>query len=186
MKRKRAKHREEPWPLAKLRSACSSAPVVWLALCDLAAERGTSVLTPTRELLVTLTGIVRRQTISEALTTLAKAGWVDRTIVPSFRDGTRKTLLRVTLRRKQRKSLHTGKTLGNENRCIRRGLRKQRKSLLDSYYVREARHKEPPPPSDESASAGREEHPSVRIEREKLEAIRAERAAEQQCHGLKS
>ena len=185
MKRKRkAKRRDEPWPLAKLRDTCPSAPVVWVALCDLAAERGTPVLTPTRKLLASLTGIERLRTISTALTTLAKAGWMDRTLVPSFRDGIRKTLLRVTLRRMGQKMTYTVKSLGVKKRPIRRSLRMGQKMTQDSYYVREARHKAPPPSSNESASAGRAgqtEHPSVRIEREKLAAIRAKREAEEQA-----
>lgn len=56
----------------------SSAPVVWLALEELAAKSGSSLVTPTRPQISEITGIKRKQTISAALTALVQGGWIER------------------------------------------------------------------------------------------------------------
>ena len=178
------KRRPKPWTLARVRAECHSAPVVWLALCDMRAERGTQLLTPTRKLLSERTGITRHNTISQALTVLTSAGWIDLTHVPSSQNGNRTTLLRLILRRMQQKTVHTGgSSVCNENRCNS----KQRKSLPDSYYVRGGGTKKPSPPSRWSGPpAGRpdtppinrhpeKEHPAEKIERERMAEIRKRR-----------
>lgn len=122
MNRRRVQQRRpKPWTLARVRRECPSAAAVYLALLDLAAERRTSLLTPTRKLLASMTGIKKHQTISQALTTLTRAGWIDLNHIPSSNRGQRTTLLRLILRRMHRKTVHIVST---EKRCmtlLRRG-----------------------------------------------------------------
>ena len=96
--RKRPRRRAKP--LAELVTNCPSAAAVWIALSDLAADRGSSVVTPTRAQLRTLTGLTLK-TISRALTSLETAGWLDRVHVLRENSGALVTLLRIVLRRKR-------------------------------------------------------------------------------------
>lgn len=68
--------------LAALVAICPSAAIVWIALCDFAAVRRSSVVTPTRQDIADASGINRVATISRALTALVSAGWIDRCHVP--------------------------------------------------------------------------------------------------------
>ena len=80
----------------------ASAAAVWLALCDLSAARRSSVVTPTRAQVSSMTGL-RLRTVSNSLTTLEKAGWIDRAHIPVTNEGKRTaTLLRIVLLRKGR------------------------------------------------------------------------------------
>lgn len=97
-RRKKAK-RTNPWSLDRVVKGRLSAAAVWIALNDLAEEKGSSVVTPTRKDLSTRTGVSEKY-ISKALTRLEEAGWIDRHHVPVQHDGQRTaTLLRVTIRR---------------------------------------------------------------------------------------
>lgn len=104
MKRKRP----HQWPLAKVCRECRSAPAVWLALEDMASERGSLLVTPTRKQIAVMSGVNKLATISRALTTLEQAEWIVREHVP-VHDGRVQTatLLRITLRRSARKRVHT-------------------------------------------------------------------------------
>ena len=103
------KRRGPQWTIGQVYGKRPSALAVWTALCDMADERGSSVLTPTRVQLAELTGIKRHKTISAALTTLEAAGWVDRVHVPVSEHGKRTaTLLRIVLRRRGRSAPLTG------------------------------------------------------------------------------
>jgi len=53
--------------LAQVYRSCPAAPAVWLALQDLAEQRGSLVVTPTRAHLMKLTGIRSAETVSRAL-----------------------------------------------------------------------------------------------------------------------
>ncbi len=182
MNRQSVKRRPKPWTLARVRRECPSAPTVWVALMDMAEERGSSVLTPTRQMLSEATGIKKHATVSTALTALESACWIDRVHVPSWKDGQRTTLLRLVLRRSARKTVRTVRSaVAPEKRPKGRG----RKTGADSPTER-GRRKTPPPPASAEASAGRpettqpteqttQEHPAARTERERLEAIRAQR-----------
>lgn len=56
-------------------------------------------MTPTRGQLAELTGLGKLETVSRALTTLEKAGWIDREHVPVTKAGRRTaTLLRIVVR----------------------------------------------------------------------------------------
>ena len=57
MKHRKVKHRPKQWSRAKLYQECRAAPVVWGVLEDMAYERGSPVITPTREQLTAATGI---------------------------------------------------------------------------------------------------------------------------------
>jgi hypothetical protein len=61
-KRKRKKQES----LAALVARQRSAPAVWLALCDMADERGSRVVTPTREQLRQLTGLSEKTISADA------------------------------------------------------------------------------------------------------------------------
>ena len=92
------------WTLRKVYAECRAAPVVWIALLDMATERGRAVVTPTRDVLVEATGITRLPTISAALTALESAGWIDRVHVPVYEGGRQTaTTLRIIIRRRERK-----------------------------------------------------------------------------------
>lgn len=86
-----------PWPLAQLWRANRAAPCVYLALDSLANGQ---VVTPTRAVLSAATGIARLKTISAALSSLEKAGWIERVHVPVGGGAERATLLRIILCRK--------------------------------------------------------------------------------------
>ena len=188
------KRRPKEWTLAQVRRACPSAPVVWVGLCDMAEERGSILVTPTRESLAAVTGIKKPATISAGLTVLTKAQWINRTHVSSSQKGQRTTLLRIVLRRSARKTASTGHTaVAPGKRPDSRG----RKRGADSSFRRGRVRKTTPRPAEAGRSPdapgsphtphrerqsqkrlpGEEEHPSVRIERERMEAIRAERVA---------
>jgi hypothetical protein len=92
--------RKKQESLAALIARQRSAPTVWLALCDMADERGSRVVTPTREQLRELTGL-NEKTISAALTALEEVGWIDRVHKPVMVGQKRvATLLRITLIRR--------------------------------------------------------------------------------------
>lgn len=87
------------WSLAKVTKECRSAPIVWVALEQLATEKGTRVVTPTRKDICKLSGIRDVKTITLALNTLEHARWLDRGHFPAYRDnGDRVTLLKLILR----------------------------------------------------------------------------------------
>lgn len=95
------------WPLKRLR-ACrkagsnrligQSAAWVYLALLQLADADGPVVCT-TRDELAGLTGISRLPTISDALTALHKAQWIERILVAKERDGHPISLLKIVVKR---------------------------------------------------------------------------------------
>ncbi|MBK9120701.1 MAG: hypothetical protein IPM18_14065 [Phycisphaerales bacterium] len=92
----------------ELHKACSAAPVVYLALLDLAGR--STVCTPTRETLSAATGIPRLKTISAALTALEKASWIRRAHVPVLVGSKRTaTLLRIQILGKGRYAPSTGR-----------------------------------------------------------------------------
>lgn len=94
-------------------------PAVWLALYDMAIERKSSVVTPTRKRLADLAAVsVNRVTM--ALGVLEQAEWIAREHVPVYRGNARSTLLRIVLRRDRkavatatgsRRAVATGKRL---------------------------------------------------------------------------
>lgn len=173
MKRRTVKRRPKCWSLAQACAHCPSAARVWIALLDLAAERGSSVLTPTREQLATATGIRKHDTISTALTTLERALWLDRVHVPRVgADGKRKTLLRLILRRTPRK---TGHTVHRAVYAEKRGKGIPRKTGHDFPYGKGAYTATPLSLSGGASSTPNDEHPATRIERERLAEIRAKR-----------
>jgi hypothetical protein len=98
--------RRAPCSLARLVRTCRSAPAVWVALCDMADARGSTIVTPTRLDIAEATGIARVATISAALSALECCGWLERCHVPVDDAGCRRaTLLRIVLRRTERKAL---------------------------------------------------------------------------------
>ena len=102
MKRRKVQRRPQQWSRAKLYRQCRAAPVVWGVLEDLAYERGSPVITPTRDQLLEATGSKTTRNISTALTTLHAAGWLIRTLVPVFEGGRQMgRLIRLTLTRKE-------------------------------------------------------------------------------------
>lgn len=82
-----SKHRI--WSLAKVTKKCRSAPAVWLALNEKAAEKGSRMVTPSRKQLAKMSGIERVKTISQALGVLENAGWINRSHVPVYEAGRR-------------------------------------------------------------------------------------------------
>ena len=95
---KQGRKRRRAWAVKKLHAECRAAPAVWLALCELAAERGSSLLTPTREQICKIAGISRPRTISTALRALADAGWIDvHRVRVSGKNGGFATLMKVVL-----------------------------------------------------------------------------------------
>ena len=104
------KQRARPWSLARVARACRSAPVVWLALNNLADARRSAVVTPTRANIADAGGLRSAKTVSAALTILEAAGWIERVHVPVTIGGKRAaTLLRIMLRRRGRKTTHTAR-----------------------------------------------------------------------------
>lgn len=173
----KSRRRRHPLPLAVLNRKCRSAAVVWVALQDMASERGSHLVTPTREELMTRTGISRTQTISKALTALDKAGWIERNIVRQPGSGGQfVTLLRVVLLRTQQKTHRTDRT------SVRSGKRTDstgRKTPLDSSKEERGAAEDGAAPSLKvGASPGRpHEHPPTidriaQLEDERLASIR--------------
>lgn len=187
-KKSEQRRSKPPWTLAQVRTECSSAPTVWLALMDMAEERGSSVLTPTRQILSEATGIKKLATVSMALSALDRARWIDRVHIPSWQDGQRTTLLRLVLRRSARKTVRTARAAVAPEK---RPKGSARKTGADSYYVRGGGTKKPSPPSRRSGpTAGRpdtpnqnghpeKEHPAKKIERERMAEIRKKRETEE-------
>ncbi len=103
------------WPLAKVFKARPSAVAVWQAMCDLADERRSPVVTPTRARIAAMTGI-NEQTVSDALTTLDEAGWIGRVHVPRLDGGKRVTLLRIVLHRTCRSQTPTKRSAQDRRR----------------------------------------------------------------------
>jgi hypothetical protein len=173
-------NRKRESTLAELHADRPSAAAVYLALLDLSAERKSNVVTPTRELLAERTG-VNVKSVSNALTALQRAGWIARAHVPIFA-GTRQTatLLRITLCRRGRSTTHTGRSAVEG---VKRPKGKGRSTPLDSPTERGGH----PIPALSGTGIAREsapetqptEHPSARIERERLAQIRARREARQ-------
>lgn len=148
---KRRPKRQKLWTLKRVIAECRIAPAVWMALCDMADERGSIVVTPTRELLSKVTGIRRLPTLSRALTVLHNAGWLIRTLVPAGDITARKTLIRITLCRIERKTFHTvGGAVSNEKRSTSR----ERKTCADSSFRRGGRPSTPPLSADAGGEAG--------------------------------
>lgn len=186
MSKRPVKRRPKPWPIVKLYGECRAAPVVWLTLCDMAADRGSPVVTPTREQIAQATGIKKLATVSAGLTALHKAAWLDREHVPITQAGRQvATMLRLVLRRvagahsrSARKTASTAQTsVAPEKRLIARG----RKMGADFPKGKGARTA-PPLPANAGVSGAapadaQNEHPSTRIERERLVAIRRKRVA---------
>lgn len=192
------KRRRQQWTIAQVYGKRPTALVVWTALCDMADERGSSVLTPTRAHLSGLTGITRHKTISAALTTLEKAGWVDRVHVPVSEHGKRTaTLLRIVLRRRGRSAPLTVEA--KRDATTKGRLRRGRSAPLTGAHAVEGaqrpkgRGRSAPLDSSKEEGAplagfeaggvaGRDpvpsEHPAACIEREKMAAVRAKREAD--------
>ncbi len=186
MSKRGVKRRQpKPWPLAKVYAECRAAPVVWLALWDMATERGAPLVFPTREGLAKDTGITRLPTITAALKALADAHWIDRIHVRVPRAGSGiATCLRVILRYGAQKTFAiTSRRMANDIRSHSSA----QKSFADSSYGRGGVPKRRRPPADAGASTGRpkthapkktaEEHSAVRTERERAAATRARREA---------
>ena len=105
---------QRQWSLARVTKTCRSAPAVWLALERLAADKGTRVVTPTRDLLCKLSGLRSVKTTTLALNALESAGWVDRAHFPAYRaSGQRVTLLKIILRYTTQKTTHIGTPPGH-------------------------------------------------------------------------
>jgi len=136
MKRKRC----HQWPLAKVVRECRSAAAVWLSLEDMAHERGSVVVTPTREAIAVAASLKKHDTVSEALSALEAAGWIERRHVPVFKGGRQvAVVLRIALRRIHRKTGHTVRAaVYPEKRCSRRR-RIPRKTGQDFSLRRRAR-----------------------------------------------
>ncbi|TWT41091.1 hypothetical protein RAS1_37830 [Phycisphaerae bacterium RAS1] len=84
------------------------AVAVWFALADMAEERKSAVVTPTRDELSQRSG-ANFKSVSAALTLLESAGWIDRVHVPVKVGGRQTaTLLRIALRRRGRSTPRTG------------------------------------------------------------------------------
>lgn len=123
---KRRGKKPQRWSVRQVCEKCSAAPVVYLALLEMARERGSRVVTPTRDTLSERTGIVRKPTISAALSALAEARWIRRDLVPvSVGSRTAARLLRITVitvsnaERSLRRDSHS-----NAERSLRRESRK--------------------------------------------------------------
>lgn len=106
--RRAVRRRGKPWSLIRLHRECWAAPTVFLALVQLGNERGSPVVTPTREVLSALTGIRRLPTITAALTALDKANWIQRFIIPVGGGAEHKTMLRIVIHRSAHNTLGTG------------------------------------------------------------------------------
>lgn len=76
MKTKPVKPRPKLATLAALRSACRDAPVVWSALCEMAAEGEGKRAVIRLEEVSERTGI-KVENISHAVTLLKNAGWLE-------------------------------------------------------------------------------------------------------------
>ena len=142
------------------------------------------MVTPTRDQLAQATGVKKLATVSYALTALYKAAWLDREHVPLTRGGRQvATMLRLVLRRctnaRSRSARKTAPTAHVPVAPEKRLKAKGRKTGADFPKGKGARTA-PPLPADAGASGAAldvadGEHPSVRIERERLAAIRAAR-----------
>lgn len=138
MKRRTVKRRPRQWPLDRLYRECRAAPVVWLALSEIANEVESNHVTPTRELLSKRTGIRRMQTVSDALTTLSQGHWAKIEHIPVTENHRQVgTVLEIKLLHRRNENRCIGRNAEgqakshsrcNENRCIA----KQRKSLQES------------------------------------------------------
>jgi len=122
-------------PGAALWAKSHAASNVFGALEDMAAERGSPVITPTRQQLMDTTGVRKTATISAALTALEQAGWIDRVHVPVM-VGSRQTatVLRVVLRRRCPSTALTGT---NAVAPVKRHKGRCRLRAQDSSYGRE-------------------------------------------------
>ena len=180
MKKRTVKRRRKQWSLAKLCDKCPSVALVWLALLDMAAERGSSVLTPTRETLARATGIRKHRTISKSLTRLEDAAWIDRVHVPVVSNGQRKTLLRLILRRKGPSRAYTKQSAVEAPQ----GPKGRGPSRAHDFPKGKGADTAPPLMGADGTTRGcaaqtadaedTTEHPSVRIERERLAVARVE------------
>jgi hypothetical protein len=167
------------WTLAAVFRTTPMALAVWCALCELADARRSSVVTPTRAKLARAIGIDRQKSVSAALTLLERAGWIERVHVPVTSGGIqRATLLRIVLCRKRRSSAPYG---AKRRRGRSSGPRVEGAPTPQDFpYGKEG---EPTAPALSGAGAARHvpspEHPSARIERERLAEIRAAREAKE-------
>lgn len=171
------RRRKTAWTLAQLYGKCPSALAIWDVLETLGAIRGSGIVTPTRTQLAELTGIHRLPTISRGLTVLEEAGWIDRAHVPIYR-GNRQTAtcLRIVLRRRERSALRT-KAGAVENAQRSKG--REHSALRDFPSERGGSRPRPLDGAEDTANT-LPEHPSVRIERERLAQIRVERELREQ------
>lgn len=105
MKKPSRRLKTPPWSLARVWKEDCSAVCVWQALEAMA--NGKQVVTPTRDRLSKATGIKRLPTISKALTTLERAGWILREHFPRFDPSGKRlcTLLKVIMLYRERKTL---------------------------------------------------------------------------------
>jgi hypothetical protein len=174
---RKAKPRRKQWSLNNLYALSRAAPVVWCGLQVLAVRAGSSVVCATRKQLAETTGIARHNTISEGLTALEAAGWIDRVLMRvAAPDGGIRRLLKVVLLYGQQNSpLIQRYRMSNENRCMG----KQRKSLLDSPTERGGSRRRPFEGADGTRQDPLPEHPSAVLERELMAKAKAEREARQ-------
>lgn len=113
--------RPKQWTLARLFRQCRAAPVVWLALSDLADETGANVVTPTRAQLATMTDIARVKTISAALTALRKAFWLEIEHVPVVENRKQVgTVLKIKLFHRRGENRPIGKGAGRIAKSLHR------------------------------------------------------------------
>jgi hypothetical protein len=91
---------------------------------------GKPIVTPTRATIGKAAGIDRAPTISRALTALEAAGWIDRVHVPVTVGGRQTaTLLRIVLRRRERKVFLTAHHPVENGKCSKG---RERKVFQDS------------------------------------------------------
>lgn len=177
---RKSKKRPAEWTLAEVVNECPRATAIWVALHDMSVERGSPVVTPTRKELAARAS-TSLTIVSRSLTTLTKAGWIDREHVPVV-EGNRQvaTMLRVVIRRSAQK---IGATVKNAVAHKKSALASAQKIGADFPSERGAAQKAVAPsvegtPSSRTATTQQTaEHPAAIIERKRLEAIRAKREA---------
>lgn len=188
MTKRSVKARPKLATLAELRTACRDAPVVWLALCELAAERGSNYVTPTRAKLSEMTGVTRLKNISAGLTALHRAGWIQRELIPVTAGGRQTArLLRIVLCKVPHSGTASGVRKGRQVALTyetpvkggRRPYAKGRQVAFD--FLKEGERcdmlRNRPPQDIERETEPPAESTIARLEREAMERIRAARLA---------
>lgn len=184
------------WTLQQVWSACPSAVPVWVELNEMAARRGSAVVTPTRQALADATGIAVK-TVSAALTTLDKAGWIERQQVQMGGPNGWSSMLRIVLRRSlSRVSTAHKKSGGRRSRSrvatavgpvdpVQGYLAAPAVDPVQGYLTSLTEKGDAAAPSlrGGDSTPEQQEHPAVRIERERMAEIKAKRLASHQIQG---